>query len=333
VVSIIWKEIKHIRNGIMENIVKMSMDGYMESLAGDIEQIKAHPEKGCCDAVEAEVLENVLGIMNSHFSDYDTLCSENKAMAEFLASLGYSQEQISNIANGGNPKTEIELLREEVAEMEKQPMANASALERFKRKIESLENANIPKEAMMQIESRAKLSALEDVYSDIPSEIDTEELWRMIMDDNLEDIEDLTICENYECCPHDIIKEQLDCLFRGYRKSALEAINLVKNTIKPTRKNINTLSFYEINMQELSEDVIAMLDGEADFVYTGLGNGSMMFYLDTLQAILESYEEDNGDDGEDTGSDTSYREFSLIVKLVSLNGCKGLFLTNGVSHE
>ena len=189
----------------MENIVKMSMDGYMESLAGDIEQIKAHPENGCCDAVEAEVLENVLGIMNSHFSDYDTLSSENKAMAEFLASLGYSQEQISNIANGGNPKTEIELLREEVAEMEKQPMANASALERFKRKIESLENANIPKEAMMQIESRAKLSALEDVYSDIPSEIDTEELWRMIMDDNLEDIEDLTICENYECCPHDII--------------------------------------------------------------------------------------------------------------------------------
>lgn len=88
----------------MENIVKMSMDGYMESLAGDIEQIKAHPEKGCCDAVEVEVLENVLGIMNSHFSDYDTLCSENKAMAEFLASLGYSQEQVTDIANGGKPK-------------------------------------------------------------------------------------------------------------------------------------------------------------------------------------------------------------------------------------
>lgn len=88
----------------MENTVKMSMKSYMESLAGDIEQIKTHPEKGCCDAVEAEVLENVLGIMNSHFSDYDMICAKNRTMAEFLASLGYLQEQVSEIANGGKPK-------------------------------------------------------------------------------------------------------------------------------------------------------------------------------------------------------------------------------------
>lgn len=62
------------------------------------------------------------------------LIYENKSMAEFLESLGYSQEQISHIANGGCPKSEIELLREEVTEMEKQPMANASAIERFKAK-------------------------------------------------------------------------------------------------------------------------------------------------------------------------------------------------------
>lgn len=316
----------------MENIGKMSMDGYMESLAGDIEQIKAHPEKGCCDAVEAEVLENVLGIMNSHFSDYDMICAENKAMAEFLESWGYSQEQISSIADGGNPKTEIELLREEIEEMEKQPMANASALERFKRKIESLENVNILKEAMAELELSSMRNALCDIYATLP-DIATKELWEAIMSDDVFGHEDLTLCERYESDSIETIREELNVLFCGYKKHALEAINLVKNTIKPTRKNINTLSFYEINMQELSEDVIVMLDGEADFVYAGLGNGSMIFNLDTLQAIIESYEEDNGDDGGDTGSDTSYREFSLIVKLVSLNGCKGLFLTNGDKHE
>lgn len=82
---------------------KMSMENYMESLANDIEQINAHPEKGCCDAVEVEVLENVLGIMNKHFSDYDMVCSENKAMAEYLAFIGFNQEHISTIANGGKP--------------------------------------------------------------------------------------------------------------------------------------------------------------------------------------------------------------------------------------
>ena len=85
----------------MEMRVKMSMEEYMDSLANDIEQINAHPEKGCCDAVEVEVLENVLGIMNKHFSDYDMICSENKAMAEYLAFIGLNQEHISTIANGG----------------------------------------------------------------------------------------------------------------------------------------------------------------------------------------------------------------------------------------
>lgn len=87
----------------MKNTVKMSMEDYMGSLRSDIDAIKEQPENGCCDAVETKVLENVLGIMNTHFTDYDTLCSENKAMAEFLGSLGYSQEQIADIVNGGKP--------------------------------------------------------------------------------------------------------------------------------------------------------------------------------------------------------------------------------------
>jgi len=32
--------------------------------------------------------------------DYDMICGENKSMAEFLSTLGYSQEEISNIADG-----------------------------------------------------------------------------------------------------------------------------------------------------------------------------------------------------------------------------------------
>jgi len=87
----------------MENTVKISMEAYIDSLRDDIEAIKEQPENGCCDAVEIEVLENVLGIMNTHFGDYDTFCAENKAMAEFLKSLGYTQEQITDIANGGKP--------------------------------------------------------------------------------------------------------------------------------------------------------------------------------------------------------------------------------------
>lgn len=85
----------------MENIVKMSMEDYMGSLRSDIDAIKEQPENGCCDAVEIEVLENVLGIMNAHFSDYDTFCAENKNMAEFLESLGYTQAQISDVAMCG----------------------------------------------------------------------------------------------------------------------------------------------------------------------------------------------------------------------------------------
>ena len=85
----------------MKNTVKMSMEDYMGSLRSDIDAIKEQPENGCCDAVEIEVLENVLGIMNAHFSDYDTFCAENKNMAEFLESLGYTQTQISDVAMCG----------------------------------------------------------------------------------------------------------------------------------------------------------------------------------------------------------------------------------------
>lgn len=269
------------------------------------------------------------------YQAYENIIAENKAMAEFLESWGYSQDQVSDIANGGNPKTEIELLREEVVEMEKQPMANANAIERFKQKIESLENANIPKKAMAAIESRAKRSAFEDIYSDIPYEIATDELWKMVMEgsDHLKNIEDLRISEKYECCNPDVIKEQLERLFYGYKMSAFEAINLVKNSIKPVQRNERALLFYEVNIQELSKDTITMLDGGADYVYTGLGSGSMIFNIDTLQGILDSYVEDMDCEGVDVESDSLYLEFNLLVKLVVLNGCKGLFLTNGGSCE
>jgi len=93
----------------MENTVKMSMEAYMDSLRSDITTINEQPENECCDAVEIKVLENVLGIMNAHFGDYDTFCSENKAMATFLESLGYSHEQITDIANGGKPNMQKQL--------------------------------------------------------------------------------------------------------------------------------------------------------------------------------------------------------------------------------
>ena len=314
----------------MENIGKMSMDGYMESLAGDIEQIKAHPEKGCCDAVEAEVLENVLGIMNSHFSDYDMICAENKAMAEFLTSLGYSQEQVTDIANGGKPKTEIQLLQAEVAEMEKDGMANINAIERFNRKIKSLQNHSvITVEAMDEISTKSKQSAMDDIYSSFPEDMGTEELWETIMTNDEFNHDDLVICEKYECCSIDIIREQLDIISSVYEKYALEIINLVK----PIQTQ-NTLLLYKTSVQELSEDVIVMLDGESDYVATGLGRGSMIFDLDTLKTILSSYEEDTGDEEfPDIGSDSSYLEFSALIEKVAMNGCKGLLLTNGGNHE
>ena len=59
----------------------------------------------------------------------------------------------------------------------------------------------------------------------------------------------------------------------------------------------------------------------------------MIFELNTLREILDTYEEDTGDNGEDVGSDSSYKEFSFLVKLIILNGCKGLYLTNGENHE
>lgn len=268
------------------------------------------------------------------YEAHENLIYENKSMAEFLESLGYSQEQISHIANGGCPKSEIELLREEVTEMGKQPMTNASAIERFKRKIESLENASISKEFMKEIDDVAKKDALEDVYSDIPCEISNNDLWDTIMSEDVLEIEGLVISEEYECCHNDIIRKELQALCDGYKSRALEvAKTLIKHSIKPTRNNINTLLFYKVSAKDLSEDTIAMLDGHADYVWTGLGKGSMFFELNTLREILDTYEEDTGDNDEDAGSDSSYKEFSLLVKLVVLNGCKGLFLANGESHE
>ena len=96
----------------MKNTVKMSMEAYMGSLRSDIDAIKEQPENECCDAVEIKVLENVLDTMNAHFGDYDIFCSENKAMAEFLESLGYSQEQITDIANGGNTSLKVKRIFE-----------------------------------------------------------------------------------------------------------------------------------------------------------------------------------------------------------------------------
>ena len=304
----------------MENTVNMSMEDYMDSLANDIEQIKAHPQNGCCDGVEAEVLENVLGIMNKHFGDYDTFCSENKAMAEFLALLGYPQEQISDIANGGNPKTEIQLLKEEDSEMEKQPMANADAIARFKRKIESLQNITIPKDVIAEIETRSRQNALMDIYANLPDR-ETEALWEAIMRGDGFDHEDIVLCEKYENEPHEEICEALEVLFCGYKRHALDAISLFKQAIKPIQTE-NRISLYRTSVQELSKDVIAMLDGEADYIYTGLGQGSMIFDLDTLKNTLSSCEEDSGIDR----SDFIYCEFNSLIEKVAMNGCSGLIL-------
>lgn len=308
----------------MENTVNMSMEDYMDSLANDIEQIKAHPQNGCCDGVEAEVLENVLGIMNKHFGDYDTFCSENKAMAEFLTLLGYPQEQISDIANGGNPKTEIQLLKEEVSEMEKQPMANADAIARFKRKIESLQNVTIPKNVIAEIETRSRQNALMDIYANLPDR-ETEALWEAIMRGDGFDHEDIVLCEKYENEPHEEICEALEVLFCGYKRHALDAISLFKQAIKPIQTE-NRISLYRTSVQELSKDVIAMLDGEADYIYTGLGQGSMIFDLDTLKNTLSSCEEDSGIERGEYRSNFIYCEFNSLIEKVAMNGCSGLIL-------
>lgn len=49
--------------------------------------------------------------------DYDMVCSENKMFAEFLSNLGYSQEDISNIAYTGNTESALKL-EEEIEELE-----------------------------------------------------------------------------------------------------------------------------------------------------------------------------------------------------------------------
>ena len=243
-------------------------------------------------------------------------------MAEFLESLGYLQEQITHIANGGNPKTEIDLLGEEVFKMEKDGMANNNAIERFNRKIKSLQNINIAKVAMKKIETSCKQNAMDDIYSSFPENIKTDELWDKIMSDDEFEHEDLVVCELYENLGLNDIREELQVLFNGGKRLAIEAINMVN------LPSLNTLSLYKTSVQELSGDVIAMLEGECDYVSTGLGKGSMIFDLDTLKNILSSYEEDNGDENNDRGSDSSYLEFHSLVEKIIIRNCKGLFLIN-----
>ena len=273
------------------------------------------------------------------YEAHENLIVENKNMAEYLESLGYSQAQISDLALFGwkhqlktkaTQKDEIQLLQAEVAGMEKDGMANINAIERFNRKIKSLQNHSvITVEAMDEISTKSKQSAMDDIYSSFPEDMGTEELWETIMTNDEFNHDDLVICEKYECCSIDIIREQLDIISSVYEKYALEIINLVK----PIQTQ-NTLLLYKTSVQELSEDVIVMLDGESDYVATGLGRGSMIFDLDTLKTILSSYEEDTGDEeAPDIGSDSSYLEFSALIEKVAMNGCKGLLLTNGGNHE
>ena len=318
----------------MENIVKMGMKDYIQSLHEGAKKIESFEGHGCCEKQELQVLESTIVVLQKHFSDYDMLCFENKAMAEFLTSLGYSQEQVTDIANGGKPKTEIQLLQAEVAEMEKDGMANINAIERFNRKIKSLQNHSvITVEAMDEISTKSKQSAMDDIYSSFPEDMGTEELWETIMTNDEFNHDDLVICEKYECCSIDIIREQLDIISSVYEKYALEIINLVKPSLKPIQTQ-NTLLLYKTSVQELSKDVIAMLEDEGDFVSTGLHVGPWIFNLSTLNNILSSYEEDVCDkEALDTGSDSSYLEFSALIEKVAMNGCKGLFLTNGGNHE
>lgn len=315
----------------MKKTVKISMESYLDVLSLTIQTEKIM-NKGSNRSLR--LLENVEKQLSAHFGDYDTFCSENKAMAEFLTSLGYSQDQVTDIANGGKPKTEIQLLQAEVAEMEKDGMANINAIERFNKKIKSLQNHSvITVEAMDEISTKSKQSAMDDIYSSFPEDMGTDELWETIMTNDEFNHDDLVICEKYECCSIDIIREQLNILFSGHKKYALEIINLAKPSLKPIQDQ-NTLLLYKTSVQELSEDVIVMLDGESDYVATGLGRGSMIFDLDTLKTILSSYEEDTGDEeAPDTGSDSSYLEFSALIEKVAMNGCKGLLLTNGDNHE
>lgn len=80
---------------------KIPMEDYISFLELQIQAEKAM-NKDFNRALH--LLVNVAKQLNTHYSDYDMFCSENKAMAEFLASAGYSQEQVTDIANGGKPK-------------------------------------------------------------------------------------------------------------------------------------------------------------------------------------------------------------------------------------
>lgn len=320
----------------MENIAKMSMEDYIKSLHVDAKKIESFECYGCCEKQELEVLESTIVVLQKHFSDYDMICSENKAMAEFLTSLGYSQEQVTDIANGGKPKTEIQLLQAEVAEMEKDGMANINAIERFNRKIKSLQDHSaITAEVMGEISSKSKQCAMDDIYSSFPEDMGMEELWEAIMTNDEFNHDDLVICEKYECCSIDIIREQLDIISSVYEKYALEIINLVKQSLKPIQTQ-NIVLLYKTSVQELSTGVLNLLTEESDYVSTGLGYGRWIYNLDTLNNIISSYKNMMGNgrnSDEHIKCDPLYCDFIALVEKVAMNGCKGLFLTNGENHE
>lgn len=116
---------------------KLPMEDYISFLELQIQAEKAM-NKDFNRALR--LLENVAKQLNAHYSDYDTLCAENRAMAEFLASLGYLQEQVSEIANGGKPK----LIINEV-----------------------------------KVKESCKLSAIGFFHADYPSNKSTDKLWEM----------------------------------------------------------------------------------------------------------------------------------------------------------
>lgn len=236
------------------------------------------------------LLVNVAKQLNAHYSDYDTFCSENKAMAEFLESLGYSQEQITDIANGGKPKIKT----------------------------------NISAETMKEIERRSKQNAMDDIYSTFPENIGTEDLWESIMNNDEFSHDNLLLCARYEHDSMDTIRDDLEVLFNGYKKHALEAIELVIQTSKIVQDSpLKVKRIFEVTTSDLSEDTLELLYYQrADFTPVNYERDGHFFHKSNVEDFLdlESYDE--------KPSDQTFGELKkLFDEMVQTKSCV-LYLRN-----
>lgn len=268
----------------------MLMSDYIESLQTDIKAIEDQPEKVCCDKSETETLENVKLVLSKNFSDYDALAKENSALKTFLSfALNVNPAQLKNIVQS-------------------------------KGLSHQLANEKVDTSVIKELDTMCKFFAIQDVYASFPSDMSTQELWDTLLSDEETPFEheELVPWFKYENDAYAFVQERLKDRYDVFMSHALEAIT--KTYVQQPKVSLH---YFKRSVKQVSEGIIAILSGNADYRASDETQMAWIFNLSTLNDIASCDKEDR------EYEDSYYNDLNALIDEIKANGCNGLFLSNG----